>query len=172
MCDWCACFRLLLMTALTSTSMRVVFRHKDFDNCSLFRNLVSTPTIAANPTSQMYEDEKGSSTFRASVERVGHVCWTRWFAELFFDPEDGGDTFLRNVGCNSTDYTALYPRRWYSSQPELCLSSLWSLSNPESVKYSGEGVIRRIIYGVYYMPYFLPFSNFVLFFHFSIPYDF
>jgi hypothetical protein len=35
----------------------------------------------------------------------------RWFAELFFDPEDGGDTFLRNVGCNSTDYTASYPRR-------------------------------------------------------------
>jgi hypothetical protein len=33
------------------------------------------------------------------------------FAELFFDPEDGGDTFLRNVGYNSTDYTASYPRR-------------------------------------------------------------
>jgi hypothetical protein len=27
-------------------------------------------------------------------------------AEIFFDPEDGGDIFLRNVGCNSTDYTA------------------------------------------------------------------
>jgi hypothetical protein len=39
----------------------------------------------------------------------------RWFAELFFDPEDGGDKFLRNVGCNSTDYTASYPRRWYSA---------------------------------------------------------
>jgi hypothetical protein len=25
-------------------------------------------------TSQMYEDEKGSSIFKASVERVGHVC--------------------------------------------------------------------------------------------------
>jgi hypothetical protein len=34
-----------------------------------------------------------------------------WFAELFFDPEDGGDTFLLNVGCNSTDYMASYPRR-------------------------------------------------------------
>jgi hypothetical protein len=32
---------------------------------------------------------------------------------LFFDPEDGGDMFLRNVGWHSTDYTALYPR-WYS----------------------------------------------------------
>jgi hypothetical protein len=36
---------------------------------------------------------------------------TSWFAEQFFDPEDGGDTFLRNVGYNSTDYTASYPRR-------------------------------------------------------------
>jgi hypothetical protein len=32
-------------------------------------------------------------------------------AEIFFDPEDGGDMFLRNVGCISTDYTASHPRR-------------------------------------------------------------
>jgi hypothetical protein len=30
---------------------------------------------------------------------------------LIFDPEDGGDNFLRNVGWLSADYTALYPRR-------------------------------------------------------------
>jgi hypothetical protein len=30
---------------------------------------------------------------------------------LFFDPEDGGDMFLRNAGWLSTDYMALYPRR-------------------------------------------------------------
>jgi hypothetical protein len=29
---------------------------------------------------------------------------------LFFDPEDGGDMFLRNVGWISMKYTALYPR--------------------------------------------------------------
>jgi hypothetical protein len=29
----------------------------------------------------------------------------------FLDPEDGGDMFLRNVSCLSTDYTALCPRR-------------------------------------------------------------
>jgi hypothetical protein len=46
----------------------------EFDNGSLFRNLIFIPTIAENPTSQMYEDEKGSSTFKASVEKVGHVC--------------------------------------------------------------------------------------------------
>jgi hypothetical protein len=30
---------------------------------------------------------------------------------LFFNPEDGRDMFLRNVGRLSTGYTALYPRR-------------------------------------------------------------
>jgi hypothetical protein len=35
---------------------------------------------------------------------------------LFFYPEDGGDTFLRNVCWLSTHYTALHPRSWYSSQ--------------------------------------------------------
>jgi hypothetical protein len=29
---------------------------------------------------------------------------------LFFDPEDGGGVFLRNVGWLSVDYTALYPK--------------------------------------------------------------
>jgi hypothetical protein len=28
-----------------------------------------------------------------------------------FKPVDGGDMFLRNIVCLSTDYTALYPRR-------------------------------------------------------------
>jgi hypothetical protein len=31
----------------------------------------------------------------------------RYLLRLFFDPEDGGDMFLRNVGWRSTDYTAL-----------------------------------------------------------------
>jgi hypothetical protein len=34
---------------------------------------------------------------------------------LFFNPEDGGDIVLRNVGWLSTEYTALYPRRQCSS---------------------------------------------------------
>jgi hypothetical protein len=34
----------------------------------------------------------------------------------FFDPENGGYMFLRNVGWHSRDYTALYRRRWYSSR--------------------------------------------------------
>jgi hypothetical protein len=34
---------------------------------------------------------------------------------LFFDPKDGGEMFLQNVGWLSTDYTALYPRTYDSS---------------------------------------------------------
>jgi hypothetical protein len=30
--------------------------------------------------------------------------------DLFFEPEDGGDKFIRNVSWFSTKYTALYPR--------------------------------------------------------------
>jgi hypothetical protein len=37
-------------------------------------------------------------------------CWT-----YFFDPENGGDMLLRNVGWNSADYTASYPRRRFYS---------------------------------------------------------
>jgi hypothetical protein len=44
------------------------------------------------------------------------IALTTWFHVgflhgLFFDPKDGGDIFLRNVGWLSTDYTALYARR-------------------------------------------------------------
>jgi hypothetical protein len=36
-------------------------------------------------------------------------CW--FLAWLIFNPEDGGDTFFRNVSSHM-DYMALYPRRW------------------------------------------------------------
>jgi hypothetical protein len=31
-------------------------------------------------------------------------------ADLFFEPEEGGDMFLRNISRLSADYTVLYPR--------------------------------------------------------------
>jgi hypothetical protein len=43
---------------------------------------------------------------------------------------------------------------------------------PNPYNILGEKEIRPIIYGVYYVPYFLPRSNFVLFFYFPISYDF
>jgi hypothetical protein len=57
----------------------------------------------------------------SGTRRFGGTCHllTRCFAELFYDPEDRGDTFLRNVGYHSTYYKASYPRRRYSSKPPL-----------------------------------------------------
>jgi hypothetical protein len=59
------------------------------------------------------------------INRARNQCESRWqtwlcfhpdfLLCLLFDPEDGGDMFLRNVGGHSTDYTALYPIRQYSS---------------------------------------------------------
>jgi hypothetical protein len=68
------------------------------------------------------------ANWNVSSERSFSLCYKRYFINcnscllascfhasflryLFFDPEDGGDMFLRNVGWHSTDYTALYPRR-------------------------------------------------------------
>jgi hypothetical protein len=43
-------------------------------------------------------------------------------AWLFFDPEDEGDMFLRNVSWLSTDYTALLPRPLW--EPQILKSKL------------------------------------------------
>jgi hypothetical protein len=40
---------------------------------------------------------------------------------LLFDPKDGGDMYLRNVGWYSTDYTALYSRRFLSWRLLFCI---------------------------------------------------
>jgi hypothetical protein len=37
-----------------------------------------------------------ASIFR--VEEISSAKTSRWQAEYFFDPENGGDTHLRNVG--------------------------------------------------------------------------
>jgi hypothetical protein len=40
------------------------------------------------------------------------ACW--FITHGFFYLEDGGDTFLRNIGSHKI-YTVLHPRRWHSS---------------------------------------------------------
>jgi hypothetical protein len=54
-----------------------------------------------------------SAEQETSVRAGGYPRWV--VALLIFDPEDGGNTFLRNVG-SYADYTVLYPRRWQFSQ--------------------------------------------------------
>jgi hypothetical protein len=39
--------------------------------------------------------------------------------KLFFNSEDGGDVFLRNVGWLSADCTALYTRRYNCSKEDI-----------------------------------------------------
>jgi hypothetical protein len=45
---------------------------------------------------------------------------------LFFDPEDGGNMFLRKLGGLSTDYTALY-----SQKTGFFMATAVRTSNPE-----------------------------------------
>jgi hypothetical protein len=56
---------------------------------------------------------------RARNQREVTADWAiflRWFLPRgFFYPEDGGDTFLRNVGSHKI-YTAPHPRRRHSSK--------------------------------------------------------
>jgi hypothetical protein len=62
------------------------------------------------------------------THKVGHLVAQKYTATCFmlvsildyrFDPEDGGDMFLRNICRLKTDYMALYPRRYNS--PEINL---------------------------------------------------
>jgi hypothetical protein len=55
---------------------------------------------------------KGIYRLQLQDRRISWVriqCESRWQAE--FDPEDGGDTFLRNIGWLSTDYMALFSQK-------------------------------------------------------------
>jgi hypothetical protein len=77
------------------------------------------------------QDRKNKLSKHSAFKLVS--CWT-----YFFDPEDGGDIFLRNIGWHWTDYTASYPRRWYSSDfylfssifPGKCRDSAWIKPRP------------------------------------------
>jgi hypothetical protein len=72
------------------------------------------------PCSPLCSNRRFGGTQRLHLQGRRNVQQTTeqacWFVGLFFDPEDGGAMFLRNVGCYTTDYTTSYPRRWYSSK--------------------------------------------------------
>jgi hypothetical protein len=57
----------------------------------------------------------GKKTSKKAGAKLSTCLLASLLLGLFFDSEDGGDMFLRNVGWHSTDYTALYPKRWHSS---------------------------------------------------------
>jgi hypothetical protein len=75
------------------------------------------------------------------------ACWFCW--TYFFDPEDGGDMFLRNVSCNSTDYMASYPRRWYSSVIQIVTQYIYK--NNTSLKFLLKHLkcLWQVMYGLF-----------------------
>jgi hypothetical protein len=62
------------------------------------------------------------------------AIWFRsgFLLDLFFDPEDGGDMFLRNVGWLSTDYMALYTRRQCSPNKKFIILVKFILRKPQT----------------------------------------
>jgi hypothetical protein len=74
-----------------------------------FRRNISPPSSGSkNKLSKKPAWKQAASTARVLLATSFHAGF---LLGLFFDPEDGGDMFLRNVGWLLTDYTALYPRR-------------------------------------------------------------
>jgi hypothetical protein len=84
------------------------------------------PFLATRRLLQLFKDEVGNYTEAAKIGESNFyvdnlimgtddvaachllTCW--FLLNYFFDPERA-DMFLQNVGFNSTDYTASYPRR-------------------------------------------------------------
>jgi hypothetical protein len=67
------------------------------------------------------------------TEQIAAIC-SRWFlAREFYYPEDGGDTFLRNVGSHKI-YTAPHPRKRNSSIPFL-LSAVIPIKDNKRTKF-------------------------------------
>jgi hypothetical protein len=61
--------------------------------------------------STIFWDIKPSSQLKVNRRFVGTCVHAGYLRCLFFDPEIGGDIFLRNVGLLSPDSTGLYPRK-------------------------------------------------------------
>jgi hypothetical protein len=45
-----------------------------------------------------------------TVVPLAYLLHAGFLLGLLFDPEDEGDMFVRNIGCLSPRYTAVYPR--------------------------------------------------------------
>jgi hypothetical protein len=58
-----------------------------------------------------------------------------WFRGLFFDPEDGRDIALRNVGWLTTNYTALYSRGQNSSSSSLSCCSYFCFTHVHPAQF-------------------------------------
>jgi hypothetical protein len=102
------------------------------------------------PSTPLEVDRHFGATCRFHHEgrRICSACYQihySFFLGLFFDTEDGGDLFLRNVGWLSTDYTALFPRRENSSRTTVIQNQL-NGENPRDVCSLGWSEIPLIFW--------------------------
>jgi hypothetical protein len=118
--DFCLLFSLSLFLnnvtyfSLTLTNMVIILPE---ETILLMKSIIFWDMMPCSPSSF---NRCFGGTYRLHLHSIHYIllatcllagfCWT-----YFFDPEDWGDMFLRNVSWNSTDYMASYPRRWYSS---------------------------------------------------------
>jgi hypothetical protein len=68
---------------------------------------------AAVMKSSIFWDITARSPLKARNQHEAPACYLA--PSLFFNPEDGGDKLLRNIGYLSVDYTILYIRTQYIS---------------------------------------------------------
>jgi hypothetical protein len=61
-------------------------------------------------TVQSIESQQNMSPTSSGSKNSFKQAASRTLRGLFFNAEDGGDVFLRNIGWLSTDYIAFYPR--------------------------------------------------------------
>jgi hypothetical protein len=77
-----------------------------------------------------FSEKRIASIFR--VEKNTAATCSRWFLVCgFFHPEDGGDTFLWNVGSHKT-YTAPYPISLLTFRGNVLAPSSWFKRKPAS----------------------------------------
>jgi hypothetical protein len=62
---------------------------------------------------------EGTCRLHFQGQRTFYFLYASFFLRLFFYPEDGSEIYLRNLGCLSTTYTALYLTNKNNSQASL-----------------------------------------------------
>jgi hypothetical protein len=116
---------LALTVPFVSSHVRKLKRW-DNDNCVRFEVFTSATMNnavfwdVASCSSCVNQHFASIFSVQKSALQTAATC-SRWFlVRGFFYPEDGGDTFLQNVGSHK-NYTAPHPRKRHSSMIIVCL---------------------------------------------------